>query len=59
MMDPFWGIFIFLVLSTAAVLWHEFRFKKSGWTKVNYQVYILVLMFLSFVGYGMIVYFFG
>lgn len=57
-MDPFWVFFIFLVLSTVAVLWHEFRYKKAGWNKINYQVLILVLMFLSFLGYGMIIYFF-
>ena len=51
-----WSIFILLVLATCVVLWHEFSKKKNGWTKMKYQIYILIMMFFSFLGYGLMMY---
>lgn len=58
-MDIFWGFFIILILATGIVLWHEFSQKKFGWTKMKYQIYILAMMFFSFLGYGLLMYWMG
>lgn len=55
-MDMIWAFFIFLILVTCLVLWHEFKQKKFGWTKMKYQIYILGMMFFSFFGYGLMMY---
>ena len=55
-MDFIWLFFGLLILTTFVVLWHEFNQKKYGWTKMKYQVYILAMMFFSFVGYGLMMY---
>ncbi len=55
-MDMIWIFFIVLILATCVVLWHEFSQKKFGWTKMKYQIYILAMMFFSFLGYGLMMY---
>ena len=55
-MDFIWIFLGLLILTTIVVLWHEFSQKKYGWTKMKYQVYILAMMFFSFVGYGLMMY---
>ncbi len=55
-MDMIWVFFIILILATFIVLWHEFSQKKYGWTKMKYQIYILAMMFFSFLVYGLMMY---
>jgi len=53
-MDLIWVLFGLIILATIVSLWHEFSQKKFGWSKLKYQIYILALMFFSFLGYGLI-----
>ncbi|MBC8198126.1 MAG: hypothetical protein H8E60_09600 [Candidatus Marinimicrobia bacterium] len=53
-MDLIWVFFGLIILATIVSLWHEFSQKKFGWSKLKYQIYILALMFFSFLGYGLI-----
>jgi hypothetical protein len=55
-MDMVWLLFIILIIATFLVLWHEFRQKEIGWSKIQYQIYILVMMFLCFVGYAFLMF---
>ena len=57
-MDFIWLFLGLLIITTILVLWNEFSQKKYGWTKIKYQVYILTMMFFSFIGYGLMMYLF-
>lgn len=55
-MDLIWAFFGLIILATIVSLWHEFSQKKFGWSKLKYQIYILALMFFSFLGYGLMMF---